>query len=192
MNTSEFIQAGTLTRTIGLKGALQLKLNTDFKRLYNRIETFFIEIGGQPVPFFIQKITLKQGDTLIVELEDVETEEEAKRLVNSPVMVSTDILPTVSGNEFFHHEIIGYTVVDNTAGPLGPVIDVLDVPMQTVIAVEHRSKEVLIPLAGHILQRINRDTKTIEVSCPEGLVDLYLGNAANELPEDGHDDGPTT
>lgn len=191
MNTSEFIQAGTLTRTIGLKGALQLKLNTDFKRLYNRIETFFIEIGGHAVPFFVQKITLKQGDTLIVELEDVDTEEEAKRLVNCPVMVSTDILPTVSGNDFFHHEIIGYTVIDETTGPLGPVVDVLDVPMQTVIAVDYRNKEVLIPLAGNILKDINRSAKTIAVSCPEGLVDLYLGNAANETPEDGQDDGPT-
>jgi 16S rRNA processing protein RimM len=188
VNTNEFIEAGQITRTIGLKGAMQLKLNTDFKRLYNRIDTLFIDVAGNPVPYFVIKMTPKQGDMLLLELEDIENEADARQLINAKVFVTLDIMPTLADNEFFHHEVVGFNVVDDVVGPLGLVVDLIDVPMQSVIAVDYKGSEVLIPLAGDILVKIDRDTKTITVHCPDGLIELYTTKPAKAEEEEEDDE----
>ena len=188
MNKNEFIEAGQITKPIGLKGLMQLKLNTDFRRLYNRIDTLFVEVAGQPVPHFVLKITPKGNDMVLLELEDIESEADARQMINAKVYVTVDIMPVLGTLEFYHHEVMGFIVTDVHKGELGPVVEILDIPQQSVIAVGHKGKQVLIPLAGDILKGIDRATKTITVACPDGLIDLYLGNAATEAPEDGEDD----
>jgi 16S rRNA processing protein RimM len=188
VNKNEFIEAGQITKPIGLKGLMQLKLNTDFRRLYNRIDTLFVEVAGQPVPHFVIKITPKGNDMVLLELEDIESEADARQMINARVYVTVDIMPVLGTLEFYHHEVMGFIVTDVNKGELGPVVEILDIPQQSVIAVGHKGKQVLIPLAGDILKGIDRAAKTITVACPDGLIDLYLGNAAAEAPEDGEDD----
>lgn len=188
MNKNEYIEVGQITKPIGLKGLMQLKLNTDFRRIYNRIDTLFVEVAGQPVPHFVIKITPKSGDMVLLELEDIESEADARVMINAKVYVTVDIMPTLGDLEFYHHEVVGFIVTDQTKGELGPVAEILDIPQQSVIAVNHKGKEVLIPLAGDILKNINRTAKTITVDCPEGLIDLYLGNPAAEVQDDGEDE----
>lgn len=188
MNKNEFIEAGQITKPIGLKGLMQLKLNTDFRRLYNQIDTLFVEVAGQPVPHFVLKITPKGNDMVLLEMEDIESEADARQMINAKVYVTVDIMPVLGTLEFYHHEVMGFIVTDVKKGELGPVVEILDIPQQSVIAVNHKGKEVLIPLAGDILKGIDRAAKTITVACPEGLIDLYLGNAAAEAPEDGEED----
>lgn len=192
---NNFIPAGALTKTIGLNGALQLKLNPDFARLYNRINGLFIELHGQYVPYLIVKLQPKSGGNMLVELEDIETIADAQQLVGRDVFITKDVLPTLGNREFYHHEIEGFTVIDTVAGELGIIDNVIDMPQQSIIAVQYKGQEVLIPLAGEILVGIDRDKKTITVTCPDGLIDMYLN--ADKTPDeekDGQnepeDDGP--
>ena len=191
---NQYIPAGKLTKTIGLNGALQLYLNTDFARLHNRIDSLYIDLQGQKVPYLVIKLQAKSGGNMLVELEDIDTIADAQQLVGHEVFVTQDILPTLSGNEFYHQEIIGYTISDKELGVLGTVNEVIDVPLQTIVSVTYNNAEVLIPLAGAILVTINRDTKTIEVNCPEGLVDMYLTkDTTPDEDKDGQgeeDEGP--
>ncbi len=182
---NNYIPAGKLTKTIGLNGALQLYLNTDFARLHNRIESLYIDLHGQKVPYLVVKLQAKSGGNMLVELEDIETIADAQQLVGQEVFVTQDILPTLSGKEFYHQEIIGYTVTDKELGVLGAVNELIDVPLQTIVSVTYKEIEVLIPLAGAILININRDSKTIEVDCPEGLVDMYL--TKDKTPDEDKD-----
>ena len=41
--------------------------------------------------------------------------------------------------------------------------------------VKKGSKELLIPVTDAIIDKVDREAKTIHVTTPEGLVDLYLG-----------------
>jgi 16S rRNA processing protein RimM len=35
-------------------------------------------------------------------------------------------------------------------------------------------KEIMIPVVDHIIDKVDRENKTITVTTPEGLIDLYL------------------
>lgn len=182
---NNYIPAGVLTKTIGLNGALQLKLNPDFARLYNRINGLFIELNGQYVPYLIVKLQPKNGGNLLVELEDVENINDAQQLVGREVFITKDVLPTLGEREFYHHEIEGFTVIDTAVGELGVIDNVADMPQQSIIAVQYKGQEVLIPLAGEILVGVDRETKTITVRCPDGLIDMYL--TIDKTPDDEKD-----
>lgn len=184
MNTN-YIPAGMLTKTIGLNGAMQLTLKPDFARLHNRIESLYIALNGQYVPYLILKLQPKNGGNMLVGLDGIDTIELAQHLVGKEVFVTESTLPTLGNREFYHMEIVGYTVTDQTHGLLGTVNEVIDVPLQSIVSVTYQGNEVLIPLAGNILQNINREAKNIEVNCPDGLIDIYI--TADKTPDEDKD-----
>lgn len=46
---------------------------------------------------------------------------------------------------------------------------------QALFIAKKGDKELLIPITDQIITKVDRENKTIEVSTPDGLVDLYLG-----------------
>jgi 16S rRNA processing protein RimM len=84
------------------------------------------------------------------------------------------MLPKLSGKQFYYHEIVGFTVVDTEKGELGPVTEVLEYPTQAILQVMKDKKEVLIPILEQVIQNVDRDTKVLTITAPEGLIDMYL------------------
>jgi 16S rRNA processing protein RimM len=76
--------------------------------------------------------------------------------------------------------VTGYLVSDKKSGELGPVREILEMPGQRILAVEHREKEVLIPFKRPILVKTDHTAKTILVNLPEGLLDIYLNGGSQE------------
>ena len=85
------------------------------------------------------------------------------------------MLPKLSGDKFYFHEVIGFTLLDKVHGDIGIVQSINDSASQVLFEAKKGDKELLIPVTDDIITKVNRETKTIEVNCPEGLVDLYLG-----------------
>jgi len=83
-------------------------------------------------------------------------------------------LPKLSGNKFYYHEIIGFTVMDKQHGNIGVITGVNDSVSQVLFEVKKDDKELLIPVADNIIDKVDRANKILYVTTPEGLVDLYL------------------
>jgi 16S rRNA processing protein RimM len=52
--------------------------------------------------------------------------------------------------------------------------EILKTPQQLLASLTYQGHEVLIPLAEALITGINVARKEIEMSLPEGLIDLYL------------------
>ena len=52
---------------------------------------------------------------------------------------------------------------------------------QALFIAKKGDKELLIPITDQIITKVDRENKTIEVSTPEGLVALYLGEPINAV-----------
>ena len=70
------------------KGDLILKLEIDFKRII-KTELIFVETDGIKVPFFISADFFKayKKNSAIVKFDSINTEKEAKNIVNSSVYI---------------------------------------------------------------------------------------------------------
>ena len=83
-------------------------------------------------------------------------------------------LPELTGNKFYFHEVIGFSVVDQRRGNIGIIDRVIDQSVQAIFVLKYKTKEILIPVSDEIIIKVDRKNKTIKVDTPEGLIDIYL------------------
>ena len=107
-------------------------------------------------------------------MQDVKTLEQAQNLVGKSVYLPLEMLPKLSGKQFYFHEIVGFTAVDTEKGELGPITEVLEYPTQAILQIMKGKKEILVPILDHVIQQVDRDKKILHITAPEGLIDMYL------------------
>ena len=71
-------------------------------------------------------------------------------------------------------EVIGFTILDSEHGDIGIIESVNDSASQVLFEVKKGNKELLIPVTDDIITKVDRKSKTVHVTTPEGLVQLYL------------------
>jgi 16S rRNA processing protein RimM len=94
--------------------------------------------------------------------------------MGSEIYLPLSSLPKLTGNKFYFHEIIGFTLLDSVHGDIGIVESVNDTTAQALFEVVKEDKQLLIPINDQIITKVDRENKTIHVTTPEGLVDLYM------------------
>ena len=80
----------------------------------------------------------------------------------------------MEGNKFYYHEIEGYKVIDRDYGEIGIMKEVVNEKVQPLFAIENGIKEVLIPIIDSVIDELDRENKTLYLTCPEGLIEVYL------------------
>ncbi|WP_031526714.1 ribosome maturation factor RimM [Dyadobacter crusticola] len=177
---------GYIVRTHGTAGNVVFFLDVDYPDDYEDLETVYVEIKGDLVPYFIDDINLQKQGNAIVALEDVDTMAKAQALVGSSLYLPLEDLEELGHENFYYHEIKGYTVVDENVGELGIVRDVYALNGQDLIAMEYEGVEVLIPTAVEIVLRADKLNKQLVVKLPDGLLDVYLNkdSESENIPDD--------
>lgn len=174
MNFEECYEVGYIAKTYGIKGEIHAVFDVDTPEEYNEIESIFVVKNQQMIPYFIENVRFVQGYVRL-KFEEIDSIDQAKALVGSKLMLPTDVLPTPEGEEYYFHDILGYMVIDNDRGEIGPVTQLYDSTNQDLIGVDHQGKEVLIPyIKDQIIQKLDHANKIIEVNLPDGLLDVYL------------------
>ena len=174
MELKDCFYLGKITKKYSFKGELIISLDTDEPEIYKNLKSVFININGRLIPYFIEKSKSQKKATLRVKFEDINSEEEALSIINKEVYLPLENLPELKGKKFYYHEIIGYNVVDTNHGNIGLIIKVEDKTSQSIFIIKNNGKEILIPVNDNIIQLINRKNKTIHITAPNGLIDLYL------------------
>lgn len=177
MHIDQTFYLGYISKVIGHKGELAFKLDVDSPSAYQGMDAVLIQIlpqDHQLVPYFITAAKLQGSNLLRCQLEGVENAVDAKNLVGKSVFLPLSLLPPLSGNQFYFHEIIGFEVIDEEKGLLGKVDKVLEYPLSNLLSIPVEEKEILIPINDDTIRSLDREKKIIQVKAPEGLIDLYL------------------
>src|SRR5699024_9868605 len=124
----------------GFKGELLAKLDTDEPALYKNLESVFVAMGNDLVPFFIEKSSLHKSELLRLRFEDVDNETQADALLKCELFLPLNLLPKLSGNQFYFHEIIGFKMVDEAFGEVGEIVAVNDSTAQSLFEVQRGDK----------------------------------------------------
>ncbi len=165
---------GHISRKHGFKGDLLVKLDVDDPSRYNKLESVFLDLKGRLIPFFMSSCKLTQKGFLHIHFEGIDTEAEAERLCKSGLYLPLSFLPPMEGNKFYYHEIEGYTVIDKNFGEVGVMKEVVNEAVQPLFCIENGVKEVLIPIVDSIIDKLDRENKCLYLTCPEGLIEVYL------------------
>lgn len=107
---------------------------------------------------------------LICDIAEVTDRDASERLIGHRLAVPLASLPP-AGDDFYHHELRGLTVVDMTGKALGKVVGVLDGPAQDLleVATDGVDDTWFVPYVDAIVKRIDRTTGQVVIDPPEGL-----------------------
>lgn len=174
MQKEDCFFVGKIVKKFSFKGELLVKLDTDEPEQFIEMESVFVELHKKLIPFFISQSALHKSELLRVKFEEVDSEEAADVLIGKDLYLPLNLLPKLTGNQFYYHEIIGFKVEDVAYGPVGVITGVNDSTAQPLFEIDHEGKEVLIPVNDQFIVKVDRNTKTLHLNTPEGLIDLYL------------------
>ncbi|WP_027065105.1 ribosome maturation factor RimM [Maribacter sp. Hel_I_7] len=174
MRKEDCFYLGNIVSKYSFKGEVLVKLDTDDPEIYENMESVFVSLGNNLVPFFIKRCRLHKSNLLRIDFEEVKSESDADRIMKSGLYLPLTMLPKLTGNKFYYHEIVGFNMIDAVHGDIGIVQSVNDTTAQALFEVQKEDKQLLIPVSDDIITKVDRANKSIFVKTPEGLVDLYL------------------
>ncbi|MBF6641777.1 16S rRNA processing protein RimM [Flavobacterium sp. J49] len=174
MRKEDCFYLGKIAKKFSFKGEVLIYLDTDEPELYENMESVFVEFNKNLVPFFIENSALHKNDFLRVQFEDVDSEEEADKLIGCEIYLPLNMLPKLEGNKFYFHEVIGFEIEDQRLGVFGKIVSINDTSAQPLFEVVNGSVEILVPMIDQFLVKIDRENKKVVMNLPEGLIEMYL------------------
>lgn len=186
MTLDESYELGYVVKTHGLRGQMVAELDVDDVQEYLDMEEVFVErpVGsGKLHRFEVERVTAQAGTRVLLKLKNVERIEDAELFRGLKLYRPLDELPELEDDQFYFHDVIGYTVVDTNMGPLGTVEAFYELPEQDLLAMRYQGQEVLIPVVDELVQHADEESRELYVTLPEGLLDVYLNPGASDADD---------
>ena len=142
MRKEDCFYLGKIVKKYSFKGEVVIKLDTDEPELYQKMESVFVDIGNNLIPFFIEKSLLQKGNQLRTRFQDITSEEDADAILKSDIYLPIDLLPKLTGNKFYYHEVIGFKIIDISFGEVGVLVNINDKAAQPLFEIEKGEKEL--------------------------------------------------
>ena len=162
-------EIGVVARLYSYKGEVYIRLFVENPEEFLELESLFLNINEQLVPFFIEHIQKGSKGMLRLKLEDIESESDAKKLLKKEIFLPESKFPAPFEEK---KSIIGYKVFDRNSGELGLVEDILDISNNRLISIIQGDKEILVPYQEAFIEAIEEESKVLRLNLPEGLIDL--------------------
>lgn len=175
INPDEVFKIGQFAKPHGIKGEITLIMDYDVSDDWDEQEEPYIicEVNGILVPFFVEEYRYKNETALLLKLEGIDSEAEAREFSNRMVYYP---LSKVNTNELVGDitwdNFIGFTVVDKQRGEIGQITHVDETTLNVLLEIRYDGRDILLPAADELIQDVDYSQKRIMVSMPEGLLDL--------------------
>ncbi len=170
----DFFEFGRIQKTHGNFGFLKGIYLGRHPEQYQKLESVFLQMEEGPVPFFFEELKW-QDNQLMLRFKDINRVEQASALVGKSMLLPADQLPELEEDDFFLHDLLGKTVIDEQMGELGKVMTYFDQTSQPMIEIDHKGDRLLIPLVDAYIKGIDLSKDEIVVNLPEGYIDSLIG-----------------
>lgn len=163
-----FLAVGKLRRPHGVRGEILMDLLTDFpERLKPGAELY---IGREKLRLQLLDSRSHQGG-LLVRFAGYTDREQIGEFRNQIVFVNAEDSPALPEGEYYHHQLVGLQVIDQTAGVLGELVEILETGANDVLIVRSASgKDILLPATDEVIQSIDLGAGELRVELLPGLL----------------------
>ena len=163
---------GTIFKLHGYKGEVNIYYDNNIIINPSLIKYILLEKNYELVPFFIETIRIKKSSIVLVKFEDVNTEKEAKILINKKIYLPKKIFQKLIKNKTTNKNLVGYSVIDLNHGELGKVSYIDSKTVQKLLYVEKDGKEFCFPINDKFIKKTINNKRIIEVEIPKELIYL--------------------
>ena len=161
----EFLEAGKIVTTHGIKGEVKIMPYTDTPELLSEFDRLFI--GKDKKELIIERARVFKN-MVIAKIQGVDTPEDAEKYRNKILFMHRDDLE-LDENTYFIQDLIGMEVKDADTGVLyGKIKDVMQTGTNDVYVIEGE-KEYLIPAIPDVVINTDIDGNLMLIRPLEGL-----------------------
>ena len=164
---------GKLVASYGLKGEIILLHSLGKKSSLKGLEVIFIELKkDELLPYFIESARIKSDNEIYLKLEGIDTKEKT-----FPLLQRHAWLPEADFSKYAAKSspisLLGFHII-NDGTDLGEILEVIEMPHQVLGRISINGKDALIPLHEETLIKIDKKNKRVNVTLPDGLLDVFL------------------
>ena len=163
----DLLEIGKIVTTHGIRGEVKIQPWCDEPELFDELEYLFIE--GEKYNIVRNRF---HKTCQIVQLENVNSIDDAERFKNQIVYINRDALELPEGR-YYIADIEGLTVKEQNGRILGVVDEIIKTGSNDVYSLKDtfNKKPVLIPVIEGVVLETNIDGGYIVVKLPKGLID---------------------
>lgn len=169
---SEYIHIGKVVAAHGIGGEIIISHALGKPINFKGIEAIFVEKNTASfIPYFITSAIAKTDSLTHLKMEGIHNREATQSLISKKVW-----LPQQQFQQLVDQSsplaLLGY-MVQQEGVDLGIVQEVIEQPHQLMLTILYKEQETYIPLHEESLKGIDHSKKTVSVTLPDGLLDLY-------------------
>jgi 16S rRNA processing protein RimM len=159
----EIVIVGRIGKSYGIKGWVHIYSFTDPIENLLRYQPWLIADKHKNWRELVIDSTKPHGNGLVAKFNEISSPETAKAYVNLELGVKRSQLPKLEHNEYYWHDLVGLTVINQQGETLGKVSQMLATGANDVMVVDGE-KEYLIPfLFDRFVINVDQAKKQITV-----------------------------
>jgi 16S rRNA processing protein RimM len=165
------ILLGQIIKVSGYEGAVAIKLDKYFSENIPQMESVFLEVDGKPVPFFISYTEYSGAEVLKIKFEGYDSIEKIAEFIGCKIFLTTTVLTAEKLVDY--QDLNGFRIFNQNNELLGEISQVIHSPGQLLLSVNSiDNKEILIPFHEDFILNVDKVSKVMVMSIPEGLTKI--------------------
>jgi 16S rRNA processing protein RimM len=172
----EYIVVGRVRRAHGIRGELVVESFTDApgavfasgRRVFQGTERGDLAPDAREL-HVVRSSPFKEG--LIVAIREIQDRNEAERWRDRYLVARAAELEPPRDNELYIRDLVGMRVQLPSGDVVGTVREVYELPQGLVLEVQREKDTVMIPYHESAVAHVERESRTIHVDPPAGLLD---------------------
>ena len=171
LSKAGYLRIGKVVGVHGIKGNVKLRSYAESLSLFEPNTPLFFENTDGSETFYTVEWVKPHTKTALMSLTEIENRDQAERLIGADIYIEKTRLPEPEAGAYYWFDLIGLSVYTNEGRFLGRVDSILPTGSNDVYVVTHpvSQKELLVPALASVVQSIDLDAKTMEVTLPDGL-----------------------
>ena len=172
MQKKDCFLVGTVFKLHGYKGDVNIYNDDDIPFDFSALEFFLIELDNKLIPFFIERARPTKPNVVLVKFEDVNSEEDARKILKRRAFLPKELFPETDENEISEKQLIGYSVIDINLGDLGKITFINSKTAQQLIYVSKDGKEFCFPMHDKFVKGIDTKAGIMKIEIPKEFLNL--------------------
>jgi 16S rRNA processing protein RimM len=159
----EQLVVGRVVGLYGVQGWVKIESYTDPRENIQNYVPWQLSAQGQTRTLVVESVR-PQGKGLIARFAGIDDRDSAVELLEYDISVRADQLPALSAGEYYWHDLVGLTVINQQAEELGCVESLFETGANDVLVVKKDQGEYLIPyLPKQVILAVDLDKGQIQV-----------------------------
>lgn len=161
-----YLAIGRVARPFGLHGELRVQLYTEYPEQLGRLHAVYL--GSDVQPCQVESVRLHKGAALF-KLAGIDDRTAAETLRGALVQIAREQAVPLEKDEYYEHQIVGMTVVEEDGTLLGRVTEIVSTGANDVYVVVGPDGELLLPAIESVILEIDLQLDQMVVHVMEGL-----------------------